>query len=150
MNQNLTVLSLSPVGTGLLPGLWQGENAHYWFTKFWSTYTGQAKLCLMFLFHLMGLLRLSCPAAQPPMPVGNHRHCPRLSPEHIPAPPFPCRLGSWGSLVPPSRGCLGTARLPEGCWFWAARGAAQKESGQIWEEAKSESKGARQEHSPSW
>lgn len=31
------------------------ENAHYWFTKFWSTYTGQARLCLMFFISSHGI-----------------------------------------------------------------------------------------------
>lgn len=71
----------------------------------------------------MGFLRLSCPAAQPSTPAENRRQCPRLSPEHIPAPPCRAAEVPWHH----EQSCLGTARLPEGCWFWAARGAYRRE-----------------------
>lgn len=58
------MLSLSPLGTSPLLRLWQGENAHYWFTNFWITLYWLGQNLLNAFYFILWDSR-GCPALQP-------------------------------------------------------------------------------------
>lgn len=111
-------------------------------------------LSTLSVFHLTGCLRLPSQAAQPLVPKGKLQALPKaVSRAYALLAPFP-PVGR-AAFVPCYHRAKAVWALPgclrvAGCCFWAARRVVQKESRQIWEEAKSESEGVRQEHSPSW